>query len=123
MRTAAQQIGAAAEDLVVARLRSLGWTILGRNVHVGRAEIDILAVDPASPRCLVAVEVRARASRAFGLPEETVDRLKLARLRAAALTLREGAPLTGIPIPRLPVRVDIVAVEPGPRLRHHHHVA
>jgi putative endonuclease len=123
MRTTAQQIGADAEDVVVSRLRSLGWTILGRNVHVGRAEIDILAVDPAPPRCLVAVEVRARASREYGLPEETVNRLKLARLRAAALTLREGAPLTGIPIPRLPVRVDIVAVESGPRMRHYRHVA
>jgi len=123
MRTAAQQIGANAEEVVVGRLRSLGWTILGRNVHVGRAEIDILAIDPAAPRCLVAVEVRARGIREYGLPEETVSRLKLARLRAAALTLREGAPLTGVPIPRLPVRVDIVAVEPGGRLRHHQHVA
>lgn len=123
MRTTAQRIGADAEDLVAGRLRVLGWMILGRNLHVGRAEIDILAVDPGPPGYLVAVEVRWRARRDFGLPEETVDRAKLARLRAAALTLREGAPLTGIPIPRLPVRVDIVAVEPGAQVRHHRHIA
>jgi putative endonuclease len=122
MRTTAQVIGADAEELVAGRLRSLGWTILGRNVRVGRAEIDILAVDPTRPAALVAVEVRWRARRDYGLPEETVGHVKLARLRAATLTLREGAPLTGIPIPRLPVRVDVIAVEPGSRLRHHRHV-
>jgi putative endonuclease len=115
----AQQLGRDAEALVAARLREVGWTILGRNVHVGRAEVDILAIDPGPPRALVAVEVRWRHRRDFGLPEETVDRAKLARLRAAILTLREGARLTGLPIPRLPVRVDLVAVEPGGVVRHH----
>jgi putative endonuclease len=125
VRTVAQEIGFDAEELVARRLRAQGWTILGRNVHVGRAEIDILAIDPgASPSRaeLVAVEVRWRGRRDYGLPEETVDRAKLGRLRAAALTLREGAALTGIPIPRLAVRVDLVAVEPGGRVRHHHRV-
>lgn len=125
VRTTAQVIGAGAEERVAAHLRGAGWTILGRNIHVGRAEIDILAVEPrtASGRAeLVAVEVRWRTSRDFGLPEETVDRAKVSRLRAAALTLREGAALTGIPVPRLAVRVDLVAVEPEGRLRHHRHV-
>ena len=121
MRTAAQALGDDAEEQAGQHLRALGWLILGRNLHVGRAEIDILAVDPAPPRALVAVEVRWRARRDFGLPEETVDRAKLARLRAAVLILREGAALTGIPIPRLPVRVDVVAIEPGGVLRHHRH--
>jgi len=119
VRTEAQAIGADAEELVARRLIGHGWTILARNIHVGRAEIDILAVDPGPPCWLVAVEVRSRTRRDFGLPEETVGYVKLARLRAAALTLREGAPLTGIPVPRLPVRVDVVAVESGERIRHH----
>ena len=123
MRTAAQRIGDSTEAEVAGYLRRRGWTILGRNLRVGRAEIDILAVDPgdASPRgagTLVAVEVRWRASREFGLPEETVSHQKLARLRAAAVALRvdDGAV---VPVPALPVRVDIVAVEPDGRLRHH----
>ena len=119
MRTVAQRLGDSAEAAVAERLRASGWTILGRNVRVGRAEIDILAVDPSRPPSLVAVEVRWRRRRDFGLPEETVDRVKLARLRAAVLTLRELAPQAGVVAPRLPVRVDIVAVEAGDRIRHH----
>jgi len=119
MRTARQERGAEAEERVARQLRADGWTILGQNVRVGRAEIDLLAVDPGPPRELVVVEVRYRGRRDYGLPEETVDRAKLARLRAAAVTLREGPPRTGIPIPRLPIRLDLVAVEPGDRTRHH----
>ena len=119
MQTQAQRLGAQAEDVVAARLRAMEWLILGRNVHVGRAEVDILAIDHGPPAMLVAVEVRWRRRRDYGLPEETVDRAKLGRLRAALLTLREAAPLPGLPIPRLAVRVDLVAVEPGGRVRHH----
>jgi putative endonuclease len=119
MQTLAQRLGAQAEDLVAARLRATDWLILGRNVRVGRAEVDILAIDPGPPATLVAVEVRWRRSRDYGLPEETVDRAKLARLRAAVLALRDAAPLPGIPVPRVTVRVDIVAVEPAGVMRHH----
>lgn len=124
-RTAAQQTGDAAEDLVGGALRDSGWEILGRRVRVGRAEIDVLAIDPGPPRTLVAVEVRWRSDRSFGLPEETVDSRKLARLwGAVARFLELGATTDGRPPPPLRVRVDVVAVEPGlgdgpPRLRHH----
>jgi len=73
VRTGSQLAGDAAERLVAERLRTAGWTILGLNVHVGRAELDIVAIDPAPPARLVVVEVRKRRSREFGLPEETVD--------------------------------------------------
>ncbi len=119
MRTVAQTLGFDAETLVAERLEAIGWTILGRNVRVGRAEIDIVAVDDGS---LVAVEVRWRRRRDYGLPEETVSRGKLARLRAAVLTLRDEAGSHRL-VPRLPVRVDIVAVEPGGRIRHHRGVS
>lgn len=118
MQTPAQRLGADAEDLVAKRLRALGWTILGRNVRVGRAEIDILAIDPGPPAWLVAVEVRWRSRRDFGLAEETVSRAKVARLRAAVLTLRQGPP-SGLLVPRLAARVDLVAVEPDRGLRHY----
>jgi putative endonuclease len=119
MQTLAQRLGAQAEDLVAARLRRQDWLLLGRNVRVGRAEVDILALDPGPPATLVAVEVRWRRRRDYGLPEETVNRAKLARLRAAVLTLREAAPLPGLPFGRVTVRVDVVAVEPGGVVRHH----
>jgi putative endonuclease len=121
MRTAAQVIGSDAEGIVAERLRRAGWTVLGRNVRVGRAEIDILAIDDAFT-AIVAIEVRWRRRRDYGLPEETVGRTKLARLRSAALTWRQGEPRSG-PAQTLPVRVDIIAVEPGGRIRHHRGVA
>ena len=120
MRTAAQQAGDTAEASVAAHLASRGWTILGRNVRVGRAELDIVAVDPSPQPTLVIVEVRWRARRDFGLPEETVDRRKLGRLHAAAFRLRDLGRLPDArPLPMLPLRFDLVVVEPGNRIRHH----
>jgi putative endonuclease len=118
-RTDAQRAGDAAEDLVAARLEAAGWRILGRNVHVGRRELDLVAVDPGPPAMLVIVEVRWRRSRDFGLPEETVDHRKRTRIHQAAYALLEREDL-----PHLPLRFDLVVVEPGPeggepRVRHH----
>lgn len=100
-------------------LLEAGWQIVGRNVHVGRAELDIVAIDPGPPRELVVVEVRWRRRRDFGLAEETVDHRKRTRLRQAAHRLMERGDH-----PRLPLRLDLVAVEPAPdgrsaTIRHH----
>ena len=122
MRTDAQRAGDAAETLVAERLTEAGWTILARNVHVGRHEIDLVTIDPGPPRELVAIEVRWRAGREFGLPEETVDHRKRSRVRAAAYGLLDRGSLPdGSALPRLPLRFDLVVVEPGDRMRHHRH--
>ena len=122
MRTDAQHSGDAAERLVADRLIAMGWAILGRNVHVGRFELDLIAVDPGPPQALVALEVRWRAGRGYGLPEETVDARKRARVRAAAFGLLERGSLPdGSALPHLPLRFDLVVVEPGERIRHHRH--
>jgi putative endonuclease len=122
MRTDAQHAGDAAEELVADRLRAGGWSVLARNVHVGRFELDLIAIDPGPPPSLVAIEVRWRAGRAFGLPEETVDARKRARVRAAAYGLLERGVLPdGSRLPHLPLRFDLVVVEPGDRIRHHRH--
>lgn len=126
MRTRAQQAGDAAESLVAERLEQLGWKVVGRNVRVGRAELDIVAVDPEGRPgpVLVVVEVRWRGRRDYGLAEETVDPRKLARLRAAALGLVGIGRLPGgTALPRLPLRIDLVVVEPGGVVRHHGHVS
>jgi putative endonuclease len=124
-RTTMQDAGDRAEQLVADRLAAAGWRVLGRNLRVGRAEIDILAVDPGPPATLVVVEVRRRGRRDFGLPEETVDGRKRARLWAAGCRLAAtGVASDGTPIPRLPLRMDLVAVEPAggrePWLVRHH---
>ncbi|HEU4672577.1 MAG TPA: YraN family protein [Candidatus Limnocylindrales bacterium] len=122
MAASTRERGLAAEALVAARLEAAGWTILDRNIRVGRLEIDLLAVDPGPPARLVAVEVRSRGRRDFGLPEETVDGRKLGRLRAALGRLAaEGALSDGRRLPRLPPAIDVVAVEArptGPTVRH-----
>src|SRR5262245_50612105 len=119
-RTPAQRLGDRAETLVADHLANAGWTILERNVRVGRDELDLVAIDPGPPRCIVVVEVRWRASRAFGLAEETVDGRKQARIRRATWRWLEAAGA-----PRLPLRFDLAVVEPAtapaqsPRIRHH----
>lgn len=125
VRTAAQRSGDDAEALAAGSLADGGWTILARNVHVGRREVDLVAIDPGPPRSLVVVEVRWRARRDFGLAEETIDHRKRRRLHEAGFALLDGTPLPdGSTVPALPLRVDLVVVEPGdgrgaPRIRHH----
>jgi Holliday junction resolvase-like predicted endonuclease len=129
MRTAVQDSGDAAEALVATALAAAGWRILARNLRLGRGELDIVAVDPGPPAELVIVEVRWRRRRDFGLAEERLDFRKRAHLRAAiGRLLAAGLPGVGdspggVGLPRLPLRVDLVVVEPGDRIRHHRHVA
>jgi putative endonuclease len=120
-----QRGGDAAEDLVARRLEEQGWSILGRKVRAGRGELDLLAIDPGPPRALVIVEVRSRGRRDFGLAEESLDRRKRAHLRTAiARLIGDGLP-GGVQLPPLPIRVDLVVVEPAPPgagrpiVRHH----
>jgi putative endonuclease len=122
--TAAQRIGDAGEDLAGAMLEALGWTILARNLRLGRDELDLVAVDPGPPAWLVVVEVRRRGRRDFGLAEETLDHRKRAALRRAVGSLLAVRSLPdGRPLPAVPLRVDLVAIDSrpdgSPALRHH----
>lgn len=113
-RTDRQKAGDAAEVLVAERLVARGWLILARNIHAGRSELDIVAVDPGPPARLVVVEVRWRRSRRFGLPEETFDYRKRAHLRAGVGRLLTCGRLPdGADLPRLPISLDLAVVEPG----------
>jgi putative endonuclease len=128
VRTARQQAGDGAEALVAARLAAAGWEILGRNVRAGRGELDLVAIDPGPPRELVVIEVRHRSSRSFGLAEETVAFGKRTHLRLAIGRLMADGLPDGPHLPRLPLRVDLVVVEPAsagdaPRVRHHRAIA
>jgi Holliday junction resolvase-like predicted endonuclease len=125
-RTVLQQRGDAGEEAVAGHLLAMNWQILARNLRVGRDEIDLLAIDPGPPGQLVLVEVRWRARRDFGLAEETITWRKQRGLRRAFGRLVEiGRLPDGRVLPTLPIRIDIVAVEPGkgsespPRFRHH----
>lgn len=113
--TPAQRTGDDAEALVATRLEGAGWTILARNLRLGRDELDLLAVDPGPPMATVIVEVRRRNRRDFGLAEETLDWPKRRALRRAlGRLLEDGALPDGTPLPPHPLRVDLVAIDPGP---------
>ena len=104
--TAAQILGARAEQIAADYLQGRGLTILERNFRRRLGEIDLVARDGG---VLVIAEVRTRSSKAFGGAAASVDGRKQRRIiRAAAQLLllhREYA--------ALPVRFDVLIVE-GP---------
>jgi putative endonuclease len=84
------QLGRLAEGRVAEHLVAQRFAIVGRNVRVGRLEIDIIA---RRGQLLVFCEVRARAHDRFVAPAATIDARKIARLRsAAAQWLRQNRP-------------------------------
>ena len=71
------------EKVAAKALRKAGYRILGRRVRVGdRDEIDLLCREG---KVLVFVEVKTRASEAFGRPISAVDRHKRHVLSRAAV--------------------------------------
>src|SRR4051794_16685424 len=123
VRTSRQADGDAAERFVARRLEAAGWTVIARQLHVGRAELDLVPVDPGPPRGPVIVGVRRRTRRDFGLAEETVDHRKRTRLHQAAWRWLET--WAG---PQLTLRFDLIVVEPalapgGEAIVRHHRAA
>ncbi len=75
-----QTIAATAEEAVAAFLVQRGFAIVGRNLRVGRLELDVVA------RCgplIVVVEVRHRGSGAWTSGFGSIDRAKRQRVRRA----------------------------------------
>lgn len=105
------QVGASAEVAAASFLRAAGWSILARNIRLGRDELDIVALEPGPRSWLVLVEVRSGSGPAFGSPRESVDARKVARLYRAGLALRRlGHPGLDRSIGRLPWRVDLLTL-------------
>lgn len=81
--------GKQGEDMACRLLTALGYTVLGRNIRHGRAEMDVLAVEGGA---LVCIEIKTRNSVVFGRPEEFITRRKQTLLNEA---LREEVRLRG----------------------------
>jgi len=73
--------GKKAEDLAVEYLQKNGYKILVRNFRFQKAEIDIIA---EKDNLIVVVEVKARSTDAFMLPQEAVTKTKIKLIVSAA---------------------------------------
>ena len=103
---ARQLFGRAAEEAAARYLIQDGWRLLGRNVRIGRGELDIVA---RRGPVLAFVEVKARRTDTCGAPEDAVGALKqrqVARLAELWLAARPWA-LNGVD----DVRFDIIAID------------
>jgi putative endonuclease len=76
-----QKIGLWGEQAAAEYIQKKGYEILGKNIRTPHGEIDIIA---RVEGVIVFVEVKARTSRTFGLPEEGLTRRKLAHMLACA---------------------------------------
>lgn len=73
--------GMEGENLAAQFLEKRGYTILERNYRFDRGEIDLVAEQGQE---LVFIEVKARHSKRYGSPEESVTPAKEAQLKKVA---------------------------------------
>ncbi|MCE3007347.1 MAG: YraN family protein [Bacteroidetes bacterium] len=106
-------LGRQGEALAAHYLAAQGYQLLGRNVRVHPAEMDLVCMDRQE---LVVVEVKTRTGPAW--PEEAVTPKKQATLFRAASLYAELHNLV-----HLPLRFDVVAIRiwPGrdPEIQHY----
>jgi putative endonuclease len=100
--------GAAGETAALNHLLNLGLKLVARNYRCKTGEIDLIMLEGAT---LTLIEVRYRASMAFGGAAASVTWRKQRRIIAAARYLLLNRP----DLRRYPARFDVVAVSPGPR--------
>ena len=104
------ELGRIGEKAAALRLEEAGYTVVGRNVRVGRDEIDLIVRD-AEHICFVEVKTRRQFPEyraPEGTPAEAVDaRKKAAMVRAAEAWLLENPT-------ELQPRLDVVEVYADP---------
>ncbi|MFJ3315124.1 YraN family protein [Herbaspirillum huttiense] len=103
-RTARQRTGDEGEDHALAYLQAQGLQLVQRNFRCKGGEIDLILREGST---IVFVEVRARASSAYGGAAASVTPPKQRRLLVAAQVWLQGQA-------RLPAcRFDVVTLEGG----------
>lgn len=94
-------LGEQGEQLATDHLVKLGYTVLERNWHFGKEEVDIIA---RQGQTLVIAEVKTRRSDAYGDPRQFVSRAKQQHLIRAAHAYVQKFDLD------LEVRFDVVGI-------------
>lgn len=95
--------GAYAEDAALSFLQRQGLTLIERNYHCRRGEIDLIMQEHHT---LVFVEVRSRRPHGFGSAAESVDYRKQQRLLAAAAHYLQAHPRHQ----NSPCRFDVIGI-------------
>lgn len=95
--------GKIAEDLAADYLQKSGYKILTRNFRFQKAEIDIIA---EKDNLIIVIEVKARSTDAFMLPQEAVTKTKIRSIVSAANHYLEESDKQN------EVRFDIISVLP-----------
>lgn len=98
------------EEQAALFLRSKGFEILDRNWAAPMGELDIVARKGGT---VVFVEVRARSNPAYGLPAETVNRAKRARIIKTAMAYVKAKRLE-----EETLRFDFIGIVPGAAPEH-----
>jgi putative endonuclease len=113
-----QKMGRWGEDLAADFLVQAGYQILERNVRTEYGEIDLVA---CHDQALVFVEVKARSSTAYGMPESGLTLQKQSHLLNAVQAYLQMHP-------EWPGdwRIDVIAIlgkrgQPGPEIIHFEH--
>jgi putative endonuclease len=95
------KLGAWGEQQALNYLQSNGYILLGRNVHVGSWELDLVM---QQQDMIVFVEVKTRTSTDYGTPEEAVSFRKQQLLQRAAWGFLEEHQML-----QAPWRIDVIA--------------
>lgn len=98
------ETGRAAENAAAELLRAKGFAIVERNFRTKMGELDLVAKDKDE---IVFVEVRARASFAYGGAAASVGGAKRRKLILAARAWLQARSWNG------PCRFDVVALDAG----------
>jgi putative endonuclease len=99
-----KSLGQRGEDIACKALKKDRYKIIEKNYRCRQGEIDIIAEDRGKVLCFV--EVKAKSSFSFSLPEEAVTRRKQKKLQAAAYSYIDAKGFK----PRA-MRFDVVSVD------------
>jgi len=98
----ARSLGNLSEDLAADFLKKNGFKIIKKNYRTKLGEIDIIAHRDGY---IVFVEVKARKSQKYGLPQEAVTLAKQRVIRKVARAFLQEKGLQDVP-----VRFDVLAI-------------
>jgi putative endonuclease len=107
MENTRKDLGVKGEDLAVRYLKKKGFKVIQRNYHCPMGEIDLIAREGDT---LVFIEIKARSSSEYGLPQDAVDRFKQKKIIQAAKAYLAEHHLTE----DIPARFDVVAIHLTP---------